>query len=454
VPLPPPVNGWYADAGPSLSADGLSLYFASDRPGGYGDFDIWVSTRKSKTAPWGQPANLGPTVNSPYYDNHPCISADGLSLYFDSYRPGGQGYDVWVTTRKTTQHAWGTPVNLGPVVNTSGIELSPSISSSGLVLFFDSRVVDRDIWMAARSTPDDPWSPAVNPGAPVNTLYFDTDPCPAVNESILYFASDRSGGVGGQDLWEVPVIPSADFNGDGVVNLKDFALLARSWQQCQRLVDIGPTAFGDGIVDDQDLAVFAENWLADNRLIGHWAFDEAAGGQAKDSIGGHDATIHGSPMWRPQGGRVGGAIELDGLDDYLTTDLIVNPGTSPFSIFVWVKGGAAGQVVLSQLSGANWLRADAQGCLLTELQAAGRPGWTLTSSALITDGVWHRLGLTWDGSNRILYVDGMEVAKDTQPSLTGATYGLNIGTGSAFASGTFWSGLLDDLYFYNRAMKP
>jgi hypothetical protein len=159
-------------------------------------------------------------------------------------------------------------------------------------------------------------------------------------------------------------------------------------------------------------------------------------------------------MWRPQGGKVGGAIELDGLDDCIVTDPIVNPGTGPLSVFVWIKGGAAGQVILSQAYGDNWLRADAQGCLMTELKALGRPGRNLTSSAIITDGVWHRLGPTWDGSHRVLYVDGAEVAKDTQPSPAGATYGLNIGTGSAFAPGTFWSGLLDDLYLYSRAMQP
>jgi Tol biopolymer transport system component len=454
VPLPAPVNSPYADSGPSISADGLSLYFGSNRFGSYGSYDLWVSTRKSKDAPWGTPVNLGSKVNSPYYDNHPSISADGLSLYFDSMRPGGQGYDVWVTTRKTTQHAWGTPVNLGPVVNTGGIELSPSIHSGGLVLFFDSRIIDRDIWMVARRTPDDPWGPAVNPGAPVNTPFFDTDPCPAPNESMLYFASDRPGGVGGQDLWEVPVIPIVDFNGDGVVDLKDFSTLAQWWQQCEASVDVGPTAFGDGIVDTRDVAVLAEHWLEDNRLIGRWSFDETAGNLAKDKVGGHDGTVQGSPMWRPQGGKSGGAIELNGTDAYLATNPILNPADGPFSVFVWVKGGAGGQVILSQAHSANWLSTDAQGRLMTELKAPGRLGKNLTTSIVITDGVWHRIGLAWDGSNRILYVDDVEVAKDTQPSLMASTYGLNIGAGSSLAPGTYWSGLIDDLRLYNRAVKP
>jgi hypothetical protein len=67
---------------------------------------------------FGTPTNLGPTVSSSE-DADPCISADGLELYFNSYnRPGGYGgYDMWVATRQTKDADWGTPVNLGPTVN-------------------------------------------------------------------------------------------------------------------------------------------------------------------------------------------------------------------------------------------------------------------------------------------------------------------------------------------------
>jgi hypothetical protein len=71
-----------------------------------------------------------------------------------------------------------------------------------------------------------------------------------------------------------------------------------------------------------------------------------------------------------------------------------------------------------------------------------------------TIGNWHRVGFNWDGSNQILYVDDMEVARDPQANLPSFTGGLYIGAGSTLASGTFWKGLVDDVRIYNRAVKP
>jgi hypothetical protein len=454
VPLPAPVNGPYADSGPSLSADGLSLYFGSNRSDGYGNYDLWVSTRKSTDAPWEPPVNLGAKVNGPYYDNHPSISADGLSLYFDSMRPGGLGYDIWVTTRATLNSPWGTPVNLGWAINDISIELSPSIFGDNLVLLFDSRYLDRDIWMARRPTAQDPWEPAAALPAPVNTWDYETDPSLAADGSMLYFGTYWPGGAGGQDLWQVPILPMVDFNRDGVVNLKDFALLAEHWQEEEWSVDIGPTPLGDWSIDVQDLAILAGHWLADTRLLAHWKLDESAGSLARDSMGSYDGMVQGNPAWRSQGGKLGGALQLDGVDDCISTSPILNPASGPVSVFAWVKGGAGGQVILSQASSANWLCADAKGCLATELKSPGRSGKTLTSSVVITDGAWHHIGLVWDGANRLLFADGAQVAKDIQPLLEGSTTGLTIGAGSALAPGTFWSGLLDDVRLSNRAVKP
>ncbi len=453
VPLPAPVNGPYADSGPSLSADGLSLYFGSNRPG-YGSYDLRVSTRKSKDAPWEPPVNLGPVVNGSYYDNHPSISADGLSLYFDSARPGGLGYDIWVTKRATLNGPWGTPVNLGWAINDITIELSPGIFSDNLVLLFDSRFLDRDIWMARRPTPEDPWEPAVALPAPINTSDYETDPSLAADGSMLYFGTYWPGGLGGQDLWQVPILPVVDFNRDGVVNLKDFAILAQHWKEEEWSVDIGPTPLGDWHVNLQDLAVLAANWLVDSRLLAHWKLDEAAGNLARDSMGSYDGMIQGNPTWQPQGGKLGGALQLHGVNDCMTTSPILNPASGPVSVFVWVKGGAGGQVILSQANGANWLSVDTKGHLATDLKSPGRSGKTLASPQVITDGAWHHVGLVWDGTNRLLFLDGAQVAKDIQPLLEGSTTGLTLGAGSTLAPGTFWSGLLDDIRLYNRAANP
>jgi hypothetical protein len=156
--------------------------------------------------------NLGPTVNSPAWEGGPTISADGLALCFWSDRPGGYGLnDLWLTTRKAIHEGWGTPVNLGPMVNTPAYEDPGSISADGRLLFFDS---------------------------------------------------DRSGGVGGDDLWQVPIVPIVDLNADGKVNEEDVAMMMRQqWGQADPRCDIAPMPWGDGIVNDEDLAVLLKHAL-------------------------------------------------------------------------------------------------------------------------------------------------------------------------------------------------
>jgi hypothetical protein len=91
---------------------------------------------------------------------------------------------------------------------------------------------------------------------------------------------------------------------------------------------------------------------------------------------------------------------------------------------------------------------------VTELRSAGQDGCSLISQTAVTDGNWHRIGLIWDGSHRTLYVDDVAVAEDTQDGLKGSDSGLYIGSGKGMESGTYWSGLIDDVRIYNRAIRP
>jgi len=196
--------------------------------------------------------------------------------------------------------------------------------------------------------------------------------------------------------------------------------------------------------------------LKDDSLAAHYRLDETGGSAAKDSAGGHDGVLHGEPLWQPGGGKTQGAIQLDGLDDHISTGFVLDPAAGPFSAFAWIKGGAPGQVIVSQAGGANWLSIDAEGKLMTGLSrpAGGRQGAApLVSQSVVVDGGWHRVGVVWSGTTRALYADDVLVGEDAQSGLAGSSGGLNFGCGASLEPGTFFSGLIDDVRIYTRAVK-
>lgn len=167
VTLGPVINSSASDQGPAISKDRLSLYFHSNRPGGLGGFDMYVSQRASEADPWGSPMNLGPTVNTTFDEGNPAFSRDGHFLFFQSLRPGGLGgIDLWVSSRNHThdEFNWEPAVNLGSGVNSSADENAPT--------------------------------------------YFDNDEQSVVQ---LYFVSNRLGGLGGQDIYLSNQMPDGSF---------------------------------------------------------------------------------------------------------------------------------------------------------------------------------------------------------------------------------------------------
>jgi hypothetical protein len=256
-------------------------------------------------------------------------------------------------------------------------------------------------------------------------------------------------------------VASPDFNSDGIVDIKDLLRLIDSWGFDNPMVDIAPPPFRDGIVDALDLELLMSYWeqpIDDPALIAHWALDEAEGVIAVDSVsenGYSDGVVIGDPLWHPTGGQVNGAIQLDGVDDFVITSPVLNPSNGAFSVLAWVQGGIPGQIVISQVDGADWLGVDPlDGALMTDLQGSGRSGRSLLSETIITDGQWHRIGLVWDRLYRALYVDDILVAEDTQKGLSSSVGGLNIGCGTSMEPGTYFSGLIDDVRIYKRAVRP
>ncbi|MBK0381118.1 PD40 domain-containing protein [Mucilaginibacter sp. SD-g] len=134
--LSAPVNttGW--EAQPSISADGRTLYFVSNRRGGYGGYDIWKSTLTAKG--WGQPENLGPNINTPYDEQSPFIHPDDSTFYFCSNGwPGMGNKDIFVS-RLGKDGKWQKPENLGYPINSSGDENGLTLTANGSYAFFSS----------------------------------------------------------------------------------------------------------------------------------------------------------------------------------------------------------------------------------------------------------------------------------------------------------------------------
>src|SRR5688572_12228955 len=144
VNLGPTINSSFQDFGPAISRDGLSLYFTSDRPGGFGTMDIWLSQRATDADEWGPALNLGGVINTAASENVPALSRDGHWLFFNSTRPGGLGgQDIWVAWREHTHDdfGWEPPFNLGAGVNSTAIDVNPAFlenDDGNPMLFFTS----------------------------------------------------------------------------------------------------------------------------------------------------------------------------------------------------------------------------------------------------------------------------------------------------------------------------
>lgn len=262
------VNSKYDYWEPCLSPDGLSLYFNDGLgysliPGGYGHADLYVSTRSTLSDSWDPPVNLGQPLNTSQGDATAYITPDGLSLYFSSFRPGGSGWgDLWMITRTDAESPWVSPVNLGGSVNTSNGEFSPELSTDGRILIFvrgGQNPSTWDLWYARRDSPDDDWSLAEKLPQPVNTSLLEAWPSLSADGNTLYFCSDHSGGYGLGDIWQAPIIPIVDLNGDGIVDAADMCIVVENWGTDNQLCDVGPMPWGDGIVDVEDLIVLAEH---------------------------------------------------------------------------------------------------------------------------------------------------------------------------------------------------
>lgn len=211
-PVSPVLNTTPSQYFPVLTADEQTLVFTALKP--EGDEDLMVSTFNGET--WSPPASLSPDINTPDNEGTASLSADGRMLVFTACqgRKGFGSCDLYMSRK--TGSAWSSPQNLGPVVNTRFYESQPSLSADGRRLYFVSDRPggrgQRDIWRSDLGA-DGNWAEPVNVGAPINTTFNEASPFIHANGRSLFFASEGHVGLGGYDLfvadssesgWSVP----------------------------------------------------------------------------------------------------------------------------------------------------------------------------------------------------------------------------------------------------------
>ncbi len=202
-PLNGKVNTNLNEGAQNISQDGLLLVFTGcNYPEGEGSCDLYFSVRNNTG--WTEPQNMGNNVNTEFWESSPSLSPDKRDLYFSSNRPGGYGgKDLWISHRLSNGR-WGPPENLGPDINTSGDESCPFIHADNQTLYFTSTGLkgygSTDLFMTHKQ-PDTTWSEPLNLGYPINTIDDEGSLIVASDGTTCFYASDRGDTRGGLDIY-------------------------------------------------------------------------------------------------------------------------------------------------------------------------------------------------------------------------------------------------------------
>ncbi len=230
------INSSDFDFGPTITADGRTMYFVSRRSGGKGHDDFYITTNPSADdTTWVSPNNAA-AINSEQGDGAASIAADGQTIYFATNRgtatSSNNDINIWVATLEG--HEWKNMHEVGAPINTTDFESQPAISPDGKKLFFvsnrpgkmgkeDKRNVDIFV---SHLLSDGRWSEPVNLGSKINTSGYDGSPFLAADGQTLYFCSNGHGGLGKRDIfmsefkgptdsdWTDPIALPAPINSD------------------------------------------------------------------------------------------------------------------------------------------------------------------------------------------------------------------------------------------------
>ncbi|MDR3679824.1 MAG: OmpA family protein [Flavipsychrobacter sp.] len=207
-----PLNTPDQESAQMVSADGHYLFFTrcenrSENGWGQGGCDLYLAYRNAVDSAWSAPESFGATINTPDYEGMPCLSADNRELFFASNRPGGYGgYDLYVA--RFDNGLWLPPQNLGPTINTAGNETAPYLHIDNHTLYFTSDghpgMGGKDIFVTRRYN-DSMWSPPYNMGYPINSTGDENSVSVTMDGKKMYLSSDKNGIEGDYDIYECPM---------------------------------------------------------------------------------------------------------------------------------------------------------------------------------------------------------------------------------------------------------
>ncbi len=204
IPLKGKVNTLFKEGGQQITPDGKWMVFsAKDYPEGLGSFDIYLSVQTDDG--WSERIHAGNAINTEYWESAPCLSPDKKQLYFSSDRPGGYGgTDLYVSTLMANGK-WSTPQNLGPTVNTPGDESCPFMHADNQTLYFNSNghlgYGGTDLYLTQKTNQG--FSVPQNLGYPINTIDDEGSLFVAADALTGFLASDRGDSKGGLDIYSI-----------------------------------------------------------------------------------------------------------------------------------------------------------------------------------------------------------------------------------------------------------
>lgn len=279
-PLGKPINTGHNEGAQCISPDGKYLIFTGcHRNDGKGSCDLYWSKRIGDI--WSKPRNFGEPVNTRFWESQPTFGADGKTILFTSNRPGGMGgSDIWQTTM-IEEGVFSEPVNLGQPINTMKDEDSPFLHPDGVTLYFTSTghrgMGGKDIFYSILQE-NGTWSEPINMGYPINTHNDELSLTVNARGDKAFFSSSKEGGFGKMDLYwfelpkELRPLPVTYFKGK-IFDSKDEKPLEALFEVIDLKTDkVVVSSYSDPVSGEFLVCIPTNSLYALNATANHYLF--------------------------------------------------------------------------------------------------------------------------------------------------------------------------------------